>query len=70
MSHRTIRKHPHEDWKKWQAAGLRFSVDRDFVAEPFTKERIDYGRLPGWPTRPTSPMRSIGLPKATRMTTT
>ena len=24
MSHRTIRKHPHEDWRKWQAAGLRF----------------------------------------------
>ena len=40
MSHRTIRKHPHLDWQKWQAAGLRFSVDRDFAATPFHKNGI------------------------------
>ena len=40
MSHRTIRKHPHEDWQKWQSAGLRFSVDRDFAATPFHKNGI------------------------------
>ena len=40
MSHRTIRKHPHLDWQKWQAAGLRFSVDRAFAATPFHKNGI------------------------------
>ena len=40
MSHRTIRNHPFEDWQKWQTAGLRFSVDRAFVATPFHKNGI------------------------------
>lgn len=31
LSYRTINKHPHNDWEKWQLAGLRFSVDRDFI---------------------------------------
>ena len=32
MSHRTMRGHPSDDWEKWQKAGLRFTVDRDFNA--------------------------------------
>ena len=30
MSYRTIRKHPHVAWEKYQKAGLRISSDRDF----------------------------------------
>ena len=30
LSYRTIRKHPHEDWLRYQTAGLRISSDRAF----------------------------------------
>ena len=30
LSYRTIRKHPHEDWQRYQLAGLRISSDRAF----------------------------------------
>ena len=30
MSYRTIRKHPHVEWEKYQKSGLRISSDRDF----------------------------------------
>ena len=30
MSYRTIRKHPHVHWERYQKAGLRISSDRDF----------------------------------------
>ena len=31
LSYRTIRKHPHEDWERYQLAGLRISSDRAFA---------------------------------------
>ena len=41
MSHRTIRKHPHEDWKQVAGGWTSLqSVDRDFVAEPFTENGL------------------------------
>ena len=40
LSHRTTRKHPYEDWQKWQRAGMRFTVDRQFNANPYTKNGI------------------------------
>ena len=40
LSHRTTRKHPYEDWQKWQRAGMRFTVDRQFDAKPYTKNGI------------------------------
>ena len=45
MSHRTIRKHPHEEWRKWQAAGLRFIADREFNTEPFTSQGVVTDRV-------------------------
>ena len=34
LSYRTIHRHPHLDWRKWQRAGLRFNTDRAFEAAP------------------------------------
>ena len=34
MSHRTISKHPPDDWQRWAEARVRFSVNRDFEASP------------------------------------
>ena len=59
MSHRTIRKHPHEEWRKWQAAGLRFIADREFNTEPFTSE--------GVVTDPRVEGRSSGLHERARL---
>ena len=37
MSYRTIRKHPHVDWEKYQKAGLRISSDRAFETESLSR---------------------------------
>ena len=37
MSYRTIRKHPHVDWERYQLAGLRISSDRDFETESLSR---------------------------------
>ena len=41
MSYRTIRRHPHVDWEKYQKAGLRISSDRAFN----TTSLAHYGML-------------------------
>ena len=40
LSYRTIRRHPHEDWERYQLAGMRFTSDRDFNTIPITKYGI------------------------------
>ena len=37
MSYRTIRKHPHLDWLKYQLAGLRISSDRGFETSSLSR---------------------------------
>ena len=37
MSYRTIRKHPHVHWERYQKAGLRISSDRDFETESLSR---------------------------------
>ena len=65
LSYRTIRKHPHVDWERYQLAGLRISSDRAFntVASPRSTasstdaaHKVDLHELPGTPP--------IGQPRA------
>ena len=65
MSYRTIRKHPHVHWERYQKAGLRISSDRDFNTTSLALRPRDPGGAPDRPGefRARGRLRSRGLPR-------